>query len=87
MKVDREAVYQKCGGRCAYCGEAREAAAKCVPSNWLDPLLTGDNAIRKEWLDTAAIEKLLNAIRERILKLQRSTEKGEKDETSNEERH
>lgn len=51
--------------------EARETiytAAHLVPTSWLDPLLTGDDAVLKgsgPW-GCPDIERLLNAIRERI---------------------
>jgi len=42
-----------------------------VPSNWLDPLLTGDKAVidhRKPMFTCGDIERLLNAIRARMTK-------------------
>lgn len=45
----------------------REACAKCVPSNWLDPLLTGPKKVIPDGVDCPTVERLLNAIRERIL--------------------
>lgn len=46
----------------------RAAAAKCVPSNWLDSLLTGPDKVA-DFTDCPAIERLLNAVRARILAL------------------
>lgn len=49
--------------------EAFEAAADCVPTNWLDPLLTGPEAAfrRKDGkFDCREIEALLRGIQDRI---------------------
>jgi hypothetical protein len=42
-----------------------EECAKCVPSNWLDPLLTGSEA-PKPPLDCFGIERLLQGVTARI---------------------
>lgn len=42
-----------------------EECANCVPSNWLDSLLTGDDA-PKPPLDGPAIERLLKGVAARI---------------------
>lgn len=44
----------------------REQCAACIPTSWLDPLLTGPNKVA-EFSDGPAIEKLLRAVRDRIL--------------------
>ena len=42
--------------------------ADLVPSNWLDPLLTGPDAVLQGYSYTPAdIERLLNAVRARII--------------------
>lgn len=50
----------------------KEAAADCVPSNWLDSLLTGPNKVLpgSGKYSGPDIERLLNAIRERIRSLE-----------------
>lgn len=48
--------------------------AACVPSNWLDPLLTGPKKIA-EFHSGQDVERLLNAVRERIRTLAQ-TERG-----------
>jgi len=45
----------------------RERCAKLVPTNWLDPLLTGDGVTRPP-LGERAIEALLRGIQDRIRK-------------------
>lgn len=45
-----------------------EECAACVPTNWLDPLLSGPEKIA-DFKDGPAIERLLTAIRQRILAL------------------
>ena len=45
---------------------ALEEAAKCVPNTWLDPLLTGPDAIIKSEIDAVQVERLLSAITKRI---------------------
>lgn len=40
--------------------------ADCVPTNWLDPLLTGPDKVA-DFKDGPAIERLLKAVRQRIL--------------------
>jgi hypothetical protein len=42
-----------------------EDCASCVPTNWLDPLLTGDGAPKLP-LDEPAVERLLRGVAERI---------------------
>lgn len=42
--------------------------AECVPSNWLDPLLSGPDKVAT-FKDGPAVERLLYAIRTRILDL------------------
>jgi hypothetical protein len=42
-----------------------EDCASCVPTNWLDPLLTGDGVPRPP-LDGPAIERLLHGVAARI---------------------
>lgn len=54
--------------------EAIGQCAACIPSNWLDPLLSGPKKIA-EFPSCPDVEKLLNAIRERILALA-MTERG-----------
>lgn len=49
-------------------------AAKCIPTNWCDSLLTGPDGIKVP-ATCADIEKLLHGVAEAILKL---IEKGEK---------
>jgi len=47
----------------------REALEKLIPSNWCDPLLTGPDAALpagKHTYTPTDIERLLNAIRERV---------------------
>ena len=45
----------------------RRALLKAVPSNWLDPLLTGPKAvIGQPPYDCKDIERLLNAVRARV---------------------
>lgn len=44
----------------------RKRAAACVPTNWLDPLLTGPQAVIASGIDEESIERLLLTIRERI---------------------
>lgn len=43
----------------------RERCAKLVPTNWCDPLLTGDGAAKLP-LDGPAVEALLRGVRDRI---------------------
>lgn len=45
-----------------------EEAAKCVPTNWVDSLLTGPNGLdaAKRRIDCRVIEKLLRGIQDRI---------------------
>ena len=45
---------------------ATERAAKCVPSNWCDSLLTGPTAVIPKNCDNRAIEALLRGIQDRI---------------------
>lgn len=40
---------------------------KCVPHTWLDPLMTGDEKVIKTPYDEQDIERLLVAIRKRML--------------------
>lgn len=42
-----------------------EECAKCIPTNWCDPLLTGPTA-GKTPLDCRAVEQLLRGIQDRI---------------------
>jgi hypothetical protein len=49
----------------AYGEQVREACAEKIPSNWLDFLLSGEDAVVSP--DT---ERLLNVLRERIRKLE-----------------
>lgn len=42
-----------------------DAILKAIPSNWLDPLLSGPDAVIKP-MSGVGIERLLNAIRERV---------------------
>jgi hypothetical protein len=47
----------------------RERCAKCVPTNWLDPLLTGNNRALPKSGDTITnrhIEALLRGVQDRI---------------------
>lgn len=46
-----------------------ERAAKCVPTNWCDDLLTGSNSIGEPPWDCRHIEKLLLGVRKRIREL------------------
>ena len=46
--------------------EGVEAAAKAVPTTWLDPLLSGDGKITDDWKDGRDVEALLRAVAERI---------------------
>jgi hypothetical protein len=48
--------------------QAIEDAAECVPTNWLDPLLTGPNAVIPKDLNITPrhIEALLRGIQDRI---------------------
>jgi hypothetical protein len=53
-------------------GEAIDSAAACVPTTWLDPMLTGPKAVigLHPW-GGPDIERLLNAVRGEILKLKK----------------
>jgi hypothetical protein len=51
----------------------RERCAKLVPTNWLDPLLTGDGVARPP-LGERAVEALLRGIQARIRQSVTSTE-------------
>lgn len=46
----------------------REACAKCVPTSWLDPLLTGKGAVigDVERMSVRELEALLLAVKQRI---------------------
>lgn len=45
----------------------RKALREAVPNSWLDPLLTGPKAVLgKPPYDCRDIERLLNAVRERV---------------------
>ena len=46
--------------------DALEQAVKCVPTTWLDPLLSGPAAIKFEDRNVPQVEALLLAIRARI---------------------
>ena len=43
----------------------RTGAVECIPNNWLDPLLTGPNAVIHD-SPPIEVEDLLNALRERV---------------------
>lgn len=45
--------------------DERERCAKLVPTNWCDPLLTGEKAAKIP-LDCRAVEALLRGIQDRI---------------------
>lgn len=45
-----------------------DECAKCVPTNWLDVLLTGPNA-PKGPLDNRGVEQLLRGVQDRIRQL------------------
>lgn len=45
--------------------EERERCAKLVPTNWIDPLLSGQDAVKLP-LDETGLEKLLLAVQKRI---------------------
>ncbi|HET6890512.1 MAG TPA: hypothetical protein VFH31_05370 [Pyrinomonadaceae bacterium] len=45
----------------------REACAACVPSSWLDPLLTGPKRVIGDVSDIRPIEAVLGATKTRIL--------------------
>ncbi len=47
--------------------DEREACAKCVPSNWCDPMLTGPDAVIGKGVDCRPIEAVLAATKARIL--------------------
>ena len=49
-----------------------ELAAKAVPMNWLDPLLTGPDAVGRVPYDCGAVEALLRGVRDRIRALAES---------------
>lgn len=38
----------------------------CIPTSWCDPLLTGDNKVLHSEFDCRDIERLLQALRERM---------------------
>ncbi len=38
----------------------------CIPTNWCDPLLTGENAVLHGEFDCRDIERLLQALRKRM---------------------
>lgn len=54
----------------------REACAACVPTNWCDSMLTGQDAVIGKVADCRPIEAVLNAVRARIIA--RSNALGEK---------
>ncbi len=43
-----------------------EDLLRCIPTNWCDPLLTGDNKVLHGDFDCRDIERLLAAIRKRM---------------------
>ena len=45
--------------------ELKEKAINAVPTNWLDPLLTGKDVTDLPW-DSPEIEQLLRGVKERI---------------------
>jgi len=46
--------------------EGLRLAEKCVPTNWLDPLLTGPDAVLKKGHDNREIEALLRGVQDRV---------------------
>jgi len=48
---------------------SKESVLKCIPTTWLDPLLTGDSKVIHGAFDCRDIERLLRTIRDRILEL------------------
>jgi len=59
--------------------ELVEAAINAIPGNWCDPLLSGDGVPPLPW-GCPEIERLLNAVRERVATaLQSTLDKAEKE--------
>ncbi len=56
-------------GRRAGREEMRKAAAASVPTNWVDPLLTGPSGMGPPPWGCLEVEPLLNGVRERIAAL------------------
>lgn len=48
--------------------QTREACAKAIPTSWLDPLLSGPDAILKPPYGCFEIERLLRAIKARVMR-------------------
>lgn len=46
----------------------REACAACVPMNWCDPMLTGPDNVLNGTVRETAVEAVLRAVWERIIK-------------------
>lgn len=55
-------------------------AADCVPTNWLDPLLTGPDAVIPRNVDGRAIEALLRGVQDRIRLLAKHEQENQDDE-------
>jgi hypothetical protein len=53
-----------------------EECAKCIPTTWLDPLLTGPKAVA-EFKDCPSVERLLQAVAVRIRSLSSTHTTGE----------
>jgi hypothetical protein len=53
-----------------------EECAKCVPTTWLDPLLTGPNKVA-EFEDCPAVERLLQEVARRIRSLSSHKREGQ----------
>jgi hypothetical protein len=51
--------------------DAIAAASACVPTSWLDPLLTGPEKVIGDKPDCRAIEALLRGVQDRIRALRR----------------
>ena len=43
-----------------------EECANCVPTNWLDPLLSGPDKVIPDGFDNRVVENLLKAVAARI---------------------
>lgn len=59
--------------------ELLDKAIKMIPTNWIDPLLTGENKVLPDGYsyDPKDIERLLLAVKSRIEKLREELEGGE----------
>lgn len=61
----------------------RQRMVDAVPTNWLDPLLTGDKGIGPPPYDCPAIEKLLRGIKARIAAIAPRADDNKGDEKEN----